>query len=225
MQKNAYYSILFRLERPLHAAELGDEYIQEIKGDIILRRYATDTGETVGTLTAFTVDGERAMIRHEDLFEVVDSCNRTLTTCFEWLFNMNKGRWRKPIRQRWGKELSANCLYIDTVALEPAHRGRDVGLLAVCRVLDRFAPPNGLAILEPGPMQFGPHGADRPGANGSGPTCCQVMRPRHAMPWPNTGAPSASPTSATPRTGLSWAASASLSLRTSTPASATRFLL
>jgi hypothetical protein len=161
MQKNAYYSILFRLERPLHAAELRDEYIQEIRGDIILRRYATDTGETVGILTAFTVDGERAMIRHEDLFEVVDSCNRTLTTCFEWLFNINKGRWRKPIRQRWGKELSANWLYIDTVAIEPAHRGRDVGLLAVCRVLDRFAPPNGLAILEPGPMQFGPHGADR----------------------------------------------------------------
>jgi hypothetical protein len=143
MQKNAYYSILFRLERPLHAAELRDEYIQEIRGDIILRRYATDTGETVGILTAFTVDGERAMIRHEDLFEVVDSCNRTLTTCFEWLFNINKGRWRKPIRQRWGKELSANWLYIDTVAIEPAHRGRDVGLLAVCRVLDRFAPPNG----------------------------------------------------------------------------------
>jgi hypothetical protein len=213
MQKRGQYSIRFRLEHPLHTRNMGEEYIQEIQGDIVFRRNATDPEEAVGILTAFAVDGERAVIAGEDLLEVVDSYNWTLTTCFEWLFNINKGRWRKPIRQRWGKELSANWLYVDSVAIEPAHRGRDIGLLAVCRLLDRFAPSDGLAILEPGPMQFGPHGADRAWCERFKPEMLPGDEAKARKALPRIGTPSASPRSATLLTGPSGAASTSISRR------------
>jgi hypothetical protein len=128
------------------------DYVLEIDSDLV---YVDDRDEstTIGTLEAKLVHVKRALDAGERL---VDIFEHTYELCdiYSALFDSGTQTLREAIDRFFNGVTLTNLLILSRMQIEPEHRGRMLGLVAVCRMLDVLGSGSGLAVCQPYPLQF-----------------------------------------------------------------------
>jgi GNAT superfamily N-acetyltransferase len=153
------FSIELQVEAPLSYSEEAD-YISKIDGTIFANATLPDGSPAppvkVGSIDAIRIYGGRAMNERWNLWDVCDAYEQTTADAYQVLFS-ERYEFAPVIQELFPDAMSPDVLIIDLVRVDPAYRGRGLGLLAARRVMDVFEPDDGLVLVKPFPLQFNAH--------------------------------------------------------------------
>lgn len=107
---------------------------------------------SAGYALAYRVDGEECADRGLSLWEVCDAFEQETTDYCEALFG-RKGGWIPEVETMCRDVWSTNLLILSAVHVEPAHRGKRLGLRVARVLIDLFPVPGGLVACQPRPMR------------------------------------------------------------------------
>jgi hypothetical protein len=131
-----------------------EDFVIEISGSLGCFRDESAVSLEIGKLSACIVQVERALVEGQSVFDVMDA-HETASNYME-LYDFDTAEFGDSVQSLFGDGiLTANLLILDKLAIEPKHRGRGLGLLALSRVIDVFGPSCDLVVCQPYPMQFG----------------------------------------------------------------------
>ena len=152
------YDIDFQIRKRLAQADLYDEYVLEIHGDITYRQIDPDIEENpqhIGHIKVRLIQMGRMINDGANIFELYDSFDQYFHDIYGELFDVKNDEFTETL-QRQFKELSdgTDVLLIDDVELLPPYRGKRFGLAAVHRTIDVFGPWNCLVVIALYPPQF-----------------------------------------------------------------------
>jgi hypothetical protein len=144
------YEIVFELVAPLCAGEPSCEFIHVINGEI----RSGDSKLAVGRIGALLVQVGRVADAGGDLFEIMEGKSPHLGGFHAALFKPHECDYKDAVRRQFVDILGLDLLMLEQVEIEPASRGKGLGLLAVSRTIDVFGENCGLIAMEPFPQQF-----------------------------------------------------------------------
>jgi hypothetical protein len=144
------FEVAFQVVAPLCVSEPSHEFIQDIKGDI----RETEANVLVGRISALLVQVGRVADAGENLYEIMDDGSRELGKYHIAFFKANDCEYKDSIQGQFVDVFGLDLLIISEVEVEPAFRGRGLGLLAVSRTIDVFGENCGLVAMKPFPLQF-----------------------------------------------------------------------
>lgn len=153
------FSIGLQVQASLSYSDEAD-YISKIDGTIFATATLPDGSPAppvkVGSIDAIRVYGGRAMNERESLWGVCDAYEQTTADAYQVLFNDGYD-FAPAIEKMFPNAMSPEVLIIDLVRIDPAYRGRGLGLRAARRVIDVFEPDGGIVLVKPFPLQFNAH--------------------------------------------------------------------
>lgn len=141
------YEVRFTVGRPMIRDEAG-EYILEIDGEIVVEE---EGGAAVraGSIRAYLLEGSRAINDGQSLEDTCDEHSVELAEVHALVYDEDgiKG------------SISDGCggndvLFVATIVVLPAHRGRRLGHIALQRTIDTFGTRTAVVLLKPYPLQF-----------------------------------------------------------------------
>lgn len=96
-----------------------------------------------------------------DVFWELFDQSQELNNLHSVVFDGDTGEVKEEINNQWGGEIcSDDVLYVELIHVLPAHRGHNLGLRALYRVIELFGRGNGLVVIQPGPLQHGGRAAE-----------------------------------------------------------------
>ena len=115
----------------------------------------------VGMIRGHIVDMERAVrARRFPLFDLYDEHSQELSDVW-FALHQSSGELKPAVRKLLGgTPHNRNVLVLGISEIEPAHRGRSLGLYAAGQVIEALKSTCTIAVGQPYPMQFGPCGED-----------------------------------------------------------------
>ena len=159
---DAEFVMEFRTSARIDLSDATD-CISHIVADII-RRVQTDKGDidiNVGDVSACRIYGNRAENEGYNLWDACDAHSQEAADGYSLILD-EKGDFRPEVQEQFPDAFSPEILVIGDVHVDPAFRGRGLGLVAVRRLIDLFEPDGGLVVIHPFPMQFGAAQKDDP---------------------------------------------------------------
>jgi hypothetical protein len=129
------------------------DYIVGIDGEII---HFDDEGRAskVGTLSADIVRTDKALDSGESLLDVFDAHSHELRELYATLFDPETQQLKEFIDPFFGGLIGRDLLVLNSIEIQPRHRGRNLGLAAAYQLFETFEAACALAICEPFPLQF-----------------------------------------------------------------------
>ncbi|QKK07523.1 MAG: hypothetical protein HND58_04655 [Planctomycetota bacterium] len=106
----------------------------------------------VGSALAYRIDGDECSERGWSLWDACDAFEQETTDYCEVLFG-RKNWWTPEVEAMCPDVWSANLLILSEVRIDPAHRGKRLGLRAARVLMDLFPVPGGLVACLPRPMR------------------------------------------------------------------------
>lgn len=153
------YTINSTIHESLAPPEEPDDYVTDIEGSILYesgpREGNPPQSNVVARLSAYLVRLGEADEHHQDRFEVFDAHSDTLAGYWNVLFSVRTRELRPALRRQFELSVS-DVLILDTLEIEPEHRGKRLGLSVVDSTIRVFArDPFMLVVCNPFPMQCG----------------------------------------------------------------------
>jgi len=152
------YDVDFQIRKRLSQADLYDEYVLEIHGNITYRQIDPDIeqdSQDIGCINARLIQMGRIINDGANILELYDSFDQYLHDIYGELFDVENDEFTETL-QRQFKELGSdsNVLLIDDVEVFPAYRGKRIGLAAAHRLIDVFGAWDCLVVIPIYPPQF-----------------------------------------------------------------------
>jgi hypothetical protein len=111
-----------------------------------------DGEELIGKASASIFRHECAMARGVCLFEVGDSVDQETHDAWWAVMTHRAHAIREALSRGRGPYSRQNLLYIKTMQIPATHRGHGAGLFIMQRIMKRFGPGCGIAVIEPSPL-------------------------------------------------------------------------
>lgn len=152
------FRVRFVLSRGLgeHLVD-GQEYVTECRGEIRGWRDVGGDGDEipVGAITAYRIHAGHAGEEGVDLDYECDAIDAA-THEFCHAFHEADGRFREDVQEQFPDAVVSgpDLLVLDRIRVDPAFRGRGIGLRATLRTIDLLAGGCGLVAMKPFPRQF-----------------------------------------------------------------------
>lgn len=145
-----YYDIAYPTRSQVFPSEESG-FVVNHPGSVIFvgERYQD---ESIGTFHALVVHTERTRAAGLHPFDAWDY-NQDTHDMFCRLFAKSGLAFRRSILDRFFPS-NTDVLWISDLALQPSHRGRNLGLAVVARLIDMLGRGCGLVLLEASPLQF-----------------------------------------------------------------------
>jgi len=144
-------------------AEDSANFITTIYGKIFMGY--DETKRHVGDIEATYIDIESAINNGCPLFQVFDQLTQELCDYYKALFLPTGAIYKYIVNNEldfdWPESFD-NLLLINRVRIYPHFRGKQYGLAAILRTIQKFGPACQFAILEVKPLQFAPEAQDYP---------------------------------------------------------------
>ena len=146
------FRLVCRAEVGLSTYQDLEDYVIEDAGEI---RYHGDEDEgpepsplKVGEFKVQRVLGSLAQEAGEDIFEVCDAASQELHEACYTLFSLKTRQPRQWLQNAYWA-FASDFLLIESITLDPKWRGLRVGLLVLRRLIDLFAPSEGMVVCQP----------------------------------------------------------------------------
>ena len=142
--------------------DAGLEYVVPFSGSIVCRRRDREDelpsdkkrDRIVGRFQGYVIHAARAINDGIDLWEHCDAHSQDLYDYATTFYDTDGGLKAELIDDFENLASGANLLIVDEIAVEPAHRGRMVGLRTLRRLLAVLGEGCGFAATIPYPLQF-----------------------------------------------------------------------
>lgn len=129
-----------------------DDWIRSVELELIEADLVIGTAE----LHVFNADGADAT--GESLHDMCDAHSSATYNCGVAVYNMRRSvnEFRVAVRRKFRIGLwdSLNVLLISLIKIEPAYRGREIGLTALSRMIKKWGKGCSLAVMKPYPLQY-----------------------------------------------------------------------
>lgn len=135
------------LDDSMHEGELIQEYAANViawDGDDY------DGGSVAGTVQFYIVKTGVAMNRGISLIDAIDSIDQDVYEYGAAVLDPETGELRTDLMERF-ECIGGDLMFLHLMKILPAHRGRDIGLVAASRLIDSYA--SGLVVCRPQPLQ------------------------------------------------------------------------
>lgn len=168
------YMLKFReselfLEANETSEDAGLEYVVPYSGSIVCRRRASEEelpsakkrDRIVGRFQGWVIHAARAINDGIDLWDHCDAHSQDLHDYATTFYDADGGFKGELIDEFENLASGSNLLIVDEIAVEPAHRGRMVGLRTLRRLLEVLGDGCGFAATIAYPLQFQEDGVGR----------------------------------------------------------------
>lgn len=157
------YSVKFAVSVPL-AWDENHDCVSRVYGEIV-REDCTENGIPlpdckIGDIKLLRIYGCRAAEMRLSLWQECDAHSQEASDLYQLLFE-DRDKFNPSIERMFPDAFNPEVLLIDLVRIDPAHRGRDLGLRAARRAMDLFSPDGGIVVVKPFPVQFNVGGPAR----------------------------------------------------------------
>ncbi len=124
-------------------------------GEILEYEEDSDEKSRIGHIDGYLVMRGRAMDEGEDLFHAMDSISSSTAECFEALFEHETGSWNEAVDSLYEHDIPGHdVLFIETIDIEPAYRGKGIGAQVVRETIATFGASCGLVACKPFALQY-----------------------------------------------------------------------
>jgi GNAT superfamily N-acetyltransferase len=124
--------------------------------------FGEELGQKIGRLNAYLVQRSRAVNDGASLFDAMDSIDQSVYDCYAALFEEPTVEWGEAVEKLYRGEIGQeDVLFLDSIELEPKHRGKGIGPQVVRELIATFAS-SGIALVacKPFPLQYSQWNAD-----------------------------------------------------------------
>lgn len=145
---------------PVEAGE-PDDFVYEYNGSI----FSLDDNENetlVGRFRLFYVDLDASSM---SVYDTLNARQETFAF-YTPLFNQRTGDYKESIYNQVEDLIHRNLLILDRVEILPKFRGRNIALIVMRRLIERFGQGAGLVALKAYPLQFEAADKNRDGWRG-----------------------------------------------------------
>lgn len=129
-----------------------DDYIIDLRGDILIRGEQDDDDARVGNISAFYVHLEQAYDDGIPWFDVLDAHSADLALYVD-LIDAAQSCYTEWVESAF-EPLGSDLLILDRIRIEPEHRGKAYGLYAAELMINGFGPSSGLVACLPAPYEL-----------------------------------------------------------------------
>lgn len=151
----AFFDIALRTGGSLHPAGEPSDFVSEYAGVIRCER-EDGRRATVGRVRAYRIHADLALECGESLFDVCDAHSQSMHELHTALYGREGYTFRDCIVSDFDA-VSADCLVLDYVILNPRWRRLRLGLLAVRKLVDLLGGGCGLVVSEVLPIRHEVH--------------------------------------------------------------------
>ena len=129
-----------------------DDYIIDLRGDIVARGDGDEHEVRVGMISAFYVHFEQAYEDGIPWFDVLDAHSADMALYVDLIDPAQScyTEWVESAFEPFGSDL----LILDRIRIEPEHRGKAYGLYAAELMINGFGPSSGLVACLPAPYEL-----------------------------------------------------------------------
>jgi hypothetical protein len=129
-----------------------DDYIIDLRGDIVVRGNGDEHEVRVGSISAFYVHLEQAYEDGIPWFDVLDAHSADMALYVDLIDAAHScyTEWVESAFEPFGNDL----LILDRIRIEPEHRGKAYGLYAAELMINGFGPSSGLVACLPVPYEL-----------------------------------------------------------------------
>ena len=150
--------LVFHIEsaRLLLVADDPGDYIYPICGRIAKIDDDDDDNIMVGKFRLYYVDIDSAIdTGYIDVFDIFDAHSDSTVDYYDSLFDPDTIGFRENLQQLSNHEIfKQSVLIIDRLELLPGYRGKNLGLIIMRRLIQRFSAGAGVVAIKPFPLQF-----------------------------------------------------------------------
>lgn len=157
-ESESYYVVLITISKSaiveLEPGHEPDDYVYYLEATVL---FSDENGDrkSVGKFTGHIVDVDRAIRERTRVFDVFDAHSQELCDIWFALYSSH-ARLADPVQKLVeGPLFSPNVLVVSDGQIEPAHRGRRLGLLVMQQIAEHLKSFCGIAVLKPFPLQHG----------------------------------------------------------------------
>jgi GNAT superfamily N-acetyltransferase len=148
--------LVFHIESTkfLLVADDPGDYIYRVCGRI--SKMDNDENDiVVGKFRIYYIDVASAINTDIDVFDIFDAHSDSTAEYFESLFDPGTEGFSKNLQRLFDYEIfEHNVLIIDRLELLPGYRGKNLGLIIMRRLIQRFSAGAGVVAIKPFPLQF-----------------------------------------------------------------------
>jgi len=152
-----------RFERATLGSDEPESHLHYLFGDILLTNFDDETtdGEEekvtiIGGFQLLLIDGDSARSNGISL-DLVYDLNDEAWQFFEGAYNTEKLIYNENIKKVLGEEIKLSrdkVLIIDRIGILPEYRGRNLGLLVLHNIIERYSLGASVIAINPAPFEF-----------------------------------------------------------------------
>jgi GNAT superfamily N-acetyltransferase len=137
-------------DRNLKTRSEPDDWIRDINVDIL------EADQKIGTGTLHVIQAENALECDVTLHDLVDAHSDTTTQCGSVVYDLSRGNqdFRPVIYRLFEIDPILDILLLAALEIEPAFRGRGIGLIVLSKMIQRWGKDCSLTVMKPYPLQF-----------------------------------------------------------------------
>jgi len=121
--------------------DYGSEFIKKWSTQIV-GMVANSEGIEIGHVVSFVFLTSYAVNADKDIIEAADELSQELCNCAEIMYGSDSLESTEIIERSWD-----NCLYIDSLFVNPKYRGHNLGALALRRTIEHLDPASLCAVI------------------------------------------------------------------------------
>jgi GNAT superfamily N-acetyltransferase len=129
-----------------------EDYIVDLRGDVMVRGNLDEDDVRVGSVSAFLVHLEQAYEDGMPWFDVLDAHSADMAVYLN-LIDDSESRYTEWVETRF-EPFGSDLLILDRIRIEPEHRGHGYGLYAAELIINGFGPSSGLVACVPAPYEL-----------------------------------------------------------------------
>jgi GNAT superfamily N-acetyltransferase len=129
--------------------------VPAFRGEVFEYEEGSDEEFKIGRIDGYLVMRGRAMDDGESLFDAMDSISSSTLECFEALFDNETGEWNERVQSLYEHDIPGHdVVLIETIELEPDHRGKGIGAKVVRETIATLGSSCGLVACKPFALQY-----------------------------------------------------------------------
>jgi GNAT superfamily N-acetyltransferase len=124
--------------------------VPAFRGEVFEYEEGSDEEFKIGRIDGYLVMRGRAMDDGDSLFDAMDSISSSTLECFEALFDNETGEWNERVQSLYEHDIPGhNVVLIETIELDPDHRGKGIGAKVVRETIATLGSSCGLVACKP----------------------------------------------------------------------------
>jgi hypothetical protein len=147
LRPNLPAKIKLRIKSSFGGRGTYDDFIREIDLDIL------EAGQVIGAVSILQIDAEGALANGRDPLLICDGHSQDAFDCGRTVFDLRVNRFKPKIERIFGDLFGLNVLFLNRIEIDPAFRGRNIGLIALLMMMKRWGKGYALAVLQPAPLR------------------------------------------------------------------------